>query len=177
MQATGKGRGVTLLEMCVVMAISSVVVGATMPGLQGFVESRRLNGVASQLVTDIQYVRTEAVARNRALRLTLHTLADPPCYVVHSGSAAQCSCGPSGPAVCTGGAEEIKTVHLPPAEHIALLANVGSVLFDPLHGTSTPTGTLRLVGSRGLEIRHVINIMGRVRSCSPLALVSGYRAC
>ena len=177
MQATGRRRGVTLVEMCMVIAISSIVVGATMPGLQSLIEARRLNGVATQLATDIQYVRTEAVARNRAVRLSLYALADQTCYVVHTGNAAQCSCAASGAAACSAGAEEIKTVHLPAAEHIVLQANVGSVLFDPLHGTSTPTGTLRLIGSRAQEIRHVINIMGRVRSCSPLAQVTGYRAC
>jgi type IV fimbrial biogenesis protein FimT len=60
---------------------------------------------------------------------------------------------------------------------VAVHANVASVLFDPLHGTSTPTGTLRLVGSGGREVQHVVNVMGRVRSCSPLGAVPGYRPC
>lgn len=177
MQATGRQRGVTLIEACTVIAISSVVVGATMPGLQGLIEARRLDGAATQLATDIQYVRTEAVVRNQALRLSFHASADAICYVIHTGAAAQCACAADGPAVCNGGAAEIKTVHLPAAEKVALLANVGSVLFDPLHGTSTPTGTLRVVGTQGREVRHIINIMGRVRSCTPQGVVPGYRAC
>ena len=55
-------------------------------------------------------------------------------------------------------------------------ANVASIAFDPLHGTSTPTGTLRLVDGRGRAVHHVVNVMGRVRSCTP-AGVPGWRAC
>lgn len=170
-------RGVTLIEACIVMAISSVVIGTTVPGMQGLLDGRRLGGTAAQLATDIQYVRSEAVARNRAVRLSFHTAADASCYVVHTGTAAQCACGSTGPAVCDAGADEIKTVHLPAAERVGLQTNVGSVLFDPLHGTSTPTGTLRVIGTQGREVHHVINIMGRVRSCTPSGAVPGYRAC
>jgi type IV fimbrial biogenesis protein FimT len=169
--------GVTLIEACTVIAITSVVVGATVPGMQGLIETRRLNGAATVLATDIQFARTEAVARNRPLRLSFHPSAEGTCYVIHTGNAAQCACSGSGAALCTGGAEEIKTVHLRAADKVALQANVGSVLFDPLHGTSTPTGTLRLVASAGQEVRHVINVMGRVRSCTPLGAVAGYATC
>lgn len=177
MQARARQHGVTLIEACMVIAISSVVVGTAVPGLQGLVETRRLSGAAAQLATDIQYVRTEAVVRNQAVRLSFHALADGACYVAHTGAAALCACGSSGPAVCSDGAEEIKTVHLPAAEKVSLQANVASVVFDPLHGTSTPTGTLRLIGTQGREVHHVINIMGRVRSCTPQGAMPGYRAC
>ena len=170
-------RGVTLIEACTVLAITSVVVGTTVPGMQGLIETRRLNGAAALLATDIQYVRTEAVTRNRALRLSVHPSGDGSCYVIHTGAAAQCVCSDGGPALCSGGAEEIKTVHLRAADKVALQANVGSVVFDPLHGTSSPTGTLRLIAGSGREIRHVINVMGRVRSCTPLGAVAGYPAC
>ena len=40
-----------------------------------------------------------------------------------------------------------------------------------------PTGTLRVLGSQGRAVHHVINVMGRVRSCTPLGAMPGYRAC
>jgi type IV fimbrial biogenesis protein FimT len=58
--------------------------------------------------------------------------------------------------------------------------NVASILFDPLHGTSTPTGTLKIVGDSGRAVHHVVNIMGRVRTCSPVGAapaVPGFRVC
>jgi len=50
-------------------------------------------------------------------------------------------------------------------------------LFDPVRGTSTPTATVQLSARNGTAIHQVMNIMGRVRSCSPAAAVSGYRRC
>jgi len=170
-------RGVSLIEACTVIAITSIVIGSSVPSLQGVIEARRLQGAATTLATDVQFIRTEAVARNQPLRFSVHPSADGSCYVIHTGSAAQCACTGSGAALCSGGAEAIKTVHLRTVDRVALQGNVNSLLFDPLHGTSTPTGTLRLVGPGGQEIRHVINVMGRVRSCSPLAAVTGYAAC
>jgi type IV fimbrial biogenesis protein FimT len=170
-------RGVTLVEAAIVLAVLGIVTTSAAPGMTGLLDSRRLDGTATQLATDIQYTRTEAVARNQPVRLSFHTSADASCWVIHTGLSAQCTCTAAGPAQCSGDAEQIKTVSLPAAQRVSVQANVASVLFDPLHGTSTPTGTLRVLGPQGRAVHHVINVMGRVRSCSPLSTVPGYRAC
>ena len=170
-------RGVTLVEVCIVMAVLGIVTTSAAPGMQGLLDNRRLDGAAAQLATDIHYVRSEAVARNQPVRLSFYAGAGSSCYVAHTGLSAQCSCAGAGPAQCSGDAEQIKTVVLPMNQRVSLQANVTSVLFDPLHGTSTPTGTLRVLGSQGRAVHHVINVMGRVRSCSPSNTMPGYRAC
>jgi type IV fimbrial biogenesis protein FimT len=97
--------------------------------------------------------------------------------VIHTGNAGDCACNGTGPALCQGDAREIKTVAVSDTDQAVVMANVGSMRFDPMHGTSTPTGTVRIVGAGGREVRHIVNIMGRVRSCSPAPAVPGYRAC
>ena len=174
---TGREHGITLIETCIAMAIVGVVASSAAPGMRNLIDARRLDAAATQLATAVQFTRTEAVARNQALRLSLHAIAGGSCYVIHTGNADQCICAAAGPAQCSGSAQQIRTVTLADADRVALQANVASVLFDPLHGTSTPTGTLRLIGAGGRAIHHVINIMGRVRSCSPQAAVPGYTAC
>ena len=170
-------RGVTLVEACIVMAVLGIITTSAAPGMQGLIDSRRLDGAATQLATDIHHVRSEAVARNQPVRLSFYSNAQSSCYVVHTGLSAQCSCTGAGPAQCSGDAEQIKTVVLPADQRVGVQANVASVLFDPLHGTSTPTGTLRVLGTQGRAVHHVINVMGRVRSCSPMNSMPGYRAC
>jgi type IV fimbrial biogenesis protein FimT len=173
-------RGITLVEAAVVLAVTAIVASSAAPSFRGFIEKQRLDGVAAQLATDIQFARAEAVLRNTGVRLTLQTQAWGSCYVIHTGNANQCSCSDTGAAQCSDGAQQIKTVQLPANEQVALQGNVGSILFDPLHGTSTPTGTLKLVAASGGTVQHVVNVMGRVRTCSPQGAVppvSGYAVC
>jgi type IV fimbrial biogenesis protein FimT len=169
-------RGVSLLEAAIVVAVVAVVGATAVPAFRALLESRRLVSAATRLAADVQWVRSEAIARNRSLRLSVRSTEDATCWIVHTGAAADCACGSPG-AVCSGGAVALKSVVLAGTEHVAVTGNVGSIVFDPLHGTSTPTGTLRVVGMRGRAIHHVVNVLGRVRSCSPDGLVAGYPLC
>jgi type IV fimbrial biogenesis protein FimT len=176
MKTNAAQRGLSLIEVTVVVAVTVVLAGAAAPSLSDFIGTR-LEAAATQLATDIQFVRTDAVARNQPVRLSFFNRADGSCYVIHTGAAAQCSCAASGPAVCSGGALQLKTVQLAARDRVSLQANTASVLFDPLHGTSSPTATLRVSGSNGRAIHHIVNVMGRVRSCAPLNTMPGYAAC
>lgn len=170
-------RGFTLIEASAVLAITTILASLAAPGMQGMLDARRLDNATTRLANDIHLTRAAAVMRNQPVRLTFMPRRGGSCYVIHTGSAAACDCSGDGPAVCTGAAREIKTVALTDADHVRISANVASMLFDPIHGTSTPTGTVRVTGADGREVRHVINLMGRVRSCSPSGSVPGYRAC
>ena len=170
-------RGVSLLESLIVLAVTAVTLGASLPGFEQARERRHLEGVAAQLETDIMFTRGLAVARNQGVRIGFESLASGTCYVVHTGAATACSCNAAGVTVCGGGAEEIRTVFFPAGGPVGVRANVRSILFSPELGTSTPTGTLRVVGHTGAAIHQIVNIMGRVRSCSPAAVVAGYPRC
>jgi type IV fimbrial biogenesis protein FimT len=170
-------RGLTLAEACCVLAITAILLTIGVPTLRDVLDARRLEGIANQLASDIQFARTEAVARNEPLRLSLHPAPGGSCYVIHTGPADHCSCNADGPARCLAGAQSMRTVVLATVDRVALQANVASMLFDPLQGTASPASTLRVIGTRDRAIYQVVNILGRVRSCSPRAAVPGYRAC
>jgi type IV fimbrial biogenesis protein FimT len=71
----------------------------------------------------------------------------------------------------------LRTVTFVSGGRLSVAANVGSIAFDPTRGTSTPAGTVRFVATNGHVIHQVVNVMGRVRSCSPAGAVPGYKAC
>jgi len=169
-------RGVTLIETAATSTVLAVLMGAAAPMYQDVLARRSMEGTAAQLAIDIQYVRSEAVARNQALRISFQKSEAGSCYVIHTGSG-ECGCADNIGTQCTGSAKEIKTVRLPASSPVQLSSNVGSMLFHPVRGTVSPAGTLRVIGPHGMEIRHVVNMMGRTRSCSAKGTVNGQAAC
>lgn len=168
-------RGVTLVEAAVVITIIAIMTSAAAPGLQRLIERYRLESAASQLAADLQLARNESIARNRVVRLSWN--AATACYLLHTGAADDCICDAGGAAQCIPGQTPIRSVAWDGGTRLALQPTAASIAFDPLHGTVTPTATWRVTAADGRAIHHVVNVTGRVRSCSPLAAVPGYRAC
>ena len=168
--------GFTLVEAMVVLAVLAIVAASAAPGLVQLLDTRRLNAAAHALSTDLQLARTDAVARDRVLRLGVQSTAGASCWVLHTGAAGACTC--TGTAtVCASGEAEIRSARFATGDRLRVDGNVASIAFDPLHGTGTPAGTLRVVGADGRAVHHVVNAMGRTRTCSPGGLVPGHRPC
>lgn len=172
-------RGITLVETMTVVAVLSVVVGSALPGLTSLRQRADLAGAAAQMETDVQFARSQAAALNRTVRMTLREAQGATCYMVHTGPAAQCNCGP-GPAqtaACTGEADLLRAVSLPSTGGVQVRSASKSIAFDPLKGTVTPTATLRVEARDGRAIHQIVNLLGRVRSCSPAAGSTGEPTC
>ena len=170
-------RGLSLIECCVTLAIASVLVGTAVPSFDSQLKTRRLDGTAAELAVDLHYVRSEAVSRNEGVRIGFQTVAGGHCTVIHTGVAGVCPCDSNGVAQCASGATALKTVFHPADRGVSVQSNVASMRFDPTTGTVTPAGTVRITAADGRAVHHVVNIMGRVRSCSPGGAAKGYRAC
>jgi type IV fimbrial biogenesis protein FimT len=170
-------RGLTLIESLVAVAITSVATGVALPGFQQALQKRHLDGAAAQLHTDMQLARSLAVAQNRTLRISFKTGSYGSCYVVHSGSANDCSCDASGVPACSNGAHALRSVNFEATGAVQLRSNVASMVLDPTKGTVSPTGTLQVVGRDNRAVHLVVNVMGRARLCTPSAGLQGYAAC
>lgn len=166
-KASRHGRGVTLVEAAAVLAIVSIVVGSALPGFDEVRQRQHLHGLAAQLETDLHLARSEAVARNRTVRLSFADLGGAnACYAIHTGNASDCDCSIG---TCTGDASLLALRRLEGKLPLALESNAPSLAFSPHYGTVTPTATMRVQNPIGDEIRLVVNITGRVRSCTPSA--------
>ena len=169
--------GLTLVECAITTTIMAIVAGMALPSFGTARERRHIEGAAAQLETDIQLARSLAVARNQAVRMSFERGTNSSCYIVHTGVAGDCRCADDGSAVCTAGAEPLRSVRYGVGVPLSLQSNSRSILFDPVKGTITPTATVRVTGAGGAAIHQVVNIMGRVRSCSPAPALAGYRVC
>ncbi|MDT7836348.1 GspH/FimT family pseudopilin [Aquabacterium sp. OR-4] len=166
-----------MVELLCSLCISGGLVAGTVPGLREFHQGETLRSVAAVLETDLQYARSLARTQDRSVRLALQTPEDGgACYVIHSGPAGACTCDAQGVARCTGEAEALRVQPLLASAGVRINAGSRSIVFDAGKGTVTPTATFVLADSQGRAVHQVVNVLGRIRSCSPSGL-SGYRRC
>lgn len=176
-QGNRSQRGTTLLEAMVVVSVTAISLGLALPGMAELIEGQRLRALTALVETDLQFARSTAVAEGQTVRLTFASDVGSTCYVIHTGPAGSCSCaGASVSAPCQNGSYARRVATLAGMKGVSLSSNVRSMAFSPSTGTVTPTGTLRLRSERGDAINLVVNVMGRVRSCSPSG-VSGQAQC
>jgi type IV fimbrial biogenesis protein FimT len=170
-------RGVSLIEAMSVVTILSIVCGTALPSFTSLRQRGEITGVAAQLETDVQFARGQAAAMNRSVRLSLSETAGATCYVIHTGAAGDCSCAADGAATCRGDAELLRAVPFVAQGPVQVRSAARSIVFEPSRGIVTPTATLRVERRDGRALHQVINLMGRVRTCSPGGSVAGERAC
>lgn len=170
-------RGLTLVESMAAMATAVIALGSTLPGLQDMRERRHLESVAAQLSTDLVHARTLSVSNGVSVRFNTQQAADGMCYVVHTGAHGDCVCTGAGTAQCVAGAEMLRVVGFSQDKPIRFSSNAQAMTFDPTRGTVTPTATMTVSTPKGAAIRKVINLVGRVRTCSPGGAMAGYTVC
>ena len=170
-----RARGISLVESLMTTTIVTVLLGLAAPDFVDQAARRRVESLAAQLETDIQLARTEAVQRSQTVRMSFARDAQGSCYVLHTGGAGDCGCDSAGHTVCTAGVQTLRVVGLPRGD-VERHAGSPSFLIDAVGGTVTPTATLRLVSPAG-SLHQVVNIMGRVRSCTPDGRLAGHRRC
>lgn len=178
----GAAGGFTLTELSCCLAVFALLAMLSLPPFLRWLDQRRLGGAANELAADLRLARDEAVNRGENVRIGFRAAGTSAatastCYVLYVGAAGACRCTDQGQSSCTDDGRAIRAVALPPSGRVALEANVSAMNFDPLHGTSTPAATLRLSAPNGVAIHHIVNLLGRVRSCSPAGAAAGYPSC
>lgn len=176
--ARSRSRGFTLVELAVVLAIVSTLLGMVLPTLEQIRNRTHLRAAAAAVETDLQFARSAAVALNRVVYVAFSQSSAGSCYVMHTGGAdADCSCDAAGNPQCSGAGEVVRSALLEGRSGIRLTSNSRQIGFEPLRGMVTPTATITAESRSGDRIAVVVNIMGRVRTCTPTASLEGQPRC
>ena len=180
-------KGFTLIELMIAVAVVAIIIMIAAPSFRDMVSIQRLRSVNSQLVTDLQFARNEAVARGVPLRVVFDP--DGACYALFTstGTATQtansqrCDCLKGPGNACTGipGTTEVRTVELPTGQGVFVYPlGVAAVAFDPATGgllqipkdqPSTPMQAFKVLTWLD-DPRHLYNTLnqsGRPTVCSP----------
>lgn len=166
-QINAAQRGVTLVEVMIVVVIIGVLAALAVPSYRDMIERNRLKQAAESLKSDMQFARTEAIKRSTDLRLTL-TGTTSWCYGIDDGNTA-CACGTAGDCA-------IKTVNGADFQGITLNA-ANSATFRFRRGEAGAMGST--LSSTNYQARVVVSDTGRVKICTPTGStgISNYPAC
>ena len=170
--------GLTLIDLMCTLAIMAVLLGGALPALRDLHASQFLQASAALLETDIQYAKSEALTQGQSVRLSIQALPDGgSCYLVHTGAAQACRCQGGGQVLCAADARLLRLAEQTTSSGISLTPLQRSILFDGGKGTVTPTATFAVTDREGRSIHQIVNIMGRVRSCTTTRGLGGLRPC
>ena len=144
MTAQRAQRAFTIIELLVAITVVGVLLAFAGPSFQDFILLQRLKGINAQIVTDLQYARSEATARGMMVTFRLSTpSADSAqsCYVIFADPVAppseNCDCQRAPALRCQGNAVEIRTVSVPVGDGVTLsrpAAQANRFSFDPIAG-------------------------------------------
>ena len=189
-------QGLTVIELIVVVAITAAVIAVTAPSFVDMMATQRLRGVNAQFITDLQFARSEAVARNKPVRVITGSTTALSCYaLVVTDNANLCDCTQTPGSICTGTAIEVRTVQVNQSVGVSIgnITPTGSALiFYPVNGSTSPlkgdTKTVPPVmslsidggsGSRQKRLTTTVQVTGRPGVCYDrrYATISGFQAC
>ena len=176
---TRSARGFTLIELMVVVALASVILTLAVPSFIGMLAKKRLEGLAQELGTDLQYARSEAVQRNADVGVVFGT----GCYAIYVlGSTDATDCTTLGT-----GAVALKTVQLATTSGSAVSVGFtptvsgAFIAFEPIRGMAAnsagadKSGLVNVTSSAGnWQLRAIVTRYGRMKTCSPNASVTGF---
>ena len=174
----GRQQGCTLIESLCGLVIMLVLLGSAWPSLKDLVARQTLLAQAAELETDLVLARTQSQVQQDNLRFSVHQPeGGGSCYIIYSGPSGACRCDGNGHTSCDAGAQVLRLAEPSRRAGISLAALARPLTFDAMMGTVTPTATLRLTDRDGRSVHQVINLTGRVRTCTPDPAWGGMRRC
>ena len=169
--------GFSLIDGLIATSVVAILAGIAATSAGDSRARQQLIGAAGEFESHVHHARALASATNAVVRISFEGLQNGACYVVHAGAAGDCTCGADGSVTCKPEVSPLRAVHFDPSSGLSLAANVKSIAIDPVKGTVTPAGTVRFATTNGAAVHQIVNVMGRVRSCSPTPGVAGYSPC
>ncbi len=150
-----RGRGLTLIEIVVALAVLAVLGTLALPGFGARADRERLVAAAEALSADINEARYEAARQGRALHVVAQG-APAWCWAVVSST--DCPCGSRQPC-------ELRSAREPDHPGVSLAA-AGSVTLTADGRAENPGSGFELRSARGLGVQVRVGAMGRAHVCS-----------
>ncbi|MEK0416797.1 MAG: hypothetical protein RI949_803 [Pseudomonadota bacterium] len=169
--------GFSLMDGLVATSVVAILAGIAATSAGDSRARQQLLGAAGEFESHIHHARAMATATNAVVRISFEALQEGACYVLHTGSSTDCTCSASGSVQCNPNVTPLRVVSFDANSGLRVASNVKSMAIDPVRGTVSPAGTVRFAAPNGAAVHQVVNVMGRVRSCSPTPGMAGVLPC
>lgn len=180
---SARARGFTLIELLTGLTIVAIIASVSIPSFQDFRLRQRLKGVATNLFTDLQYARSEAVQRNGRLAVSFAVGANW-CYGIHEGAApCNCAIAPGSCSIKTVQSTDYPGVTMSSAQFNSSNGTAAWYAIDPRRAQSVNAlgnpvaGSIVFTAAGAGTLRGDLNAVGRLRVCAPSGNTHGFPAC
>lgn len=194
-----RDKGFTLIELLVTVVVLGVLLAMAVPSMNGFFEKRRIIGATEAVFSQLQFARSEAIARSVDVYVSFSTDGSDT-WSVGVSTVAGCVptvTNPTAASACTlivddgDGTTDDRVLNvLTSAAYpgvsmgddsggaVSFSGGGSQLTFKYVRGTAT-NGTVYLYYGTDYEMRVISNTIGRVRICSPTGAknVAGYASC
>jgi len=154
---TRNNGGFTLVKLIVIVAIISILVAIAVPSFTESMARQRMEGMANELSTDLQYAKSQSASINKSVSLVTSEHG----YTVVSTSSE---------ATTT-----YKSITLSSA---ISLTDAITVTFEPYRALPVTTRAIVITHSQtSASLQINIIAMGHIQICSPNSSFGGYLAC
>jgi prepilin-type N-terminal cleavage/methylation domain-containing protein len=192
-----RGRGVSLVEVLVGMAILGLLMALAVPSMKSFISKHKVSAISAELLADYYLARSESVQRGQNVGIIFTENANWTCYTIYTPESAggNCDCTLAPTKACSKTiSTELKTVRIPTTSRVTIrptstpvkttdgtkILYTGKVVFLPPLGLpqiDTTSPSTKIVSSEGGQLLVITGVNGRQTMCTPDGSMAGVPAC